>query len=219
MLVLSYNKHSHQQIIALCVKALKAGKAVVYPTDTSYGLAVDATNEKAIKKLYSIKERGFKKPVHVIIPSKNFGKKLVKWGKMAEKLSEKFWPGALTLVLPILSKNKTLKRICGGTKYLGLRYPNNKVALELSSLLKKPITATSANPSQHLSGGFDSYSAADVIKQFVEQKFKPDIIIDAGKLKKRKPSTLVKITENNIEILRQGPVSKAAIKKVLKIKK
>ena len=65
MIILDYNIKNHKQIIEACVKALKAGKTVAYPTDTSYGLAVDATNIKAIKKLYALKEREFNKPVEV----------------------------------------------------------------------------------------------------------------------------------------------------------
>ena len=102
-----------------------------------------------------------------------------------------------------------------GTRLLGLRYRKNKVALDLSIFLKKPITATSANPSLHLSGGYDSYSATDVLKQFEKQKFKPDIIINAGKLLHRKPSTLVKIDGDKIEILRHGPISERQILKAL----
>ena len=69
MVILDYKKTHHQQIINSCVHALRLGKVVAYPTDTSYGLAVDATNIKAIKKLYKIKGRDFKKPVHVVVPS------------------------------------------------------------------------------------------------------------------------------------------------------
>ena len=97
MVIIDYKKKYHKQIIAAAVKALKAGKAVAYPTDTSYGLAVDATSVKAIKKLYKIKGRNFNKPVHVVIPSIAYGKKIARWNPVASKLAKKFWPGALTL--------------------------------------------------------------------------------------------------------------------------
>jgi len=217
MIILDYKKSQHKQIIHACAEALKAGKSVVYPTDTSYGLAVDATNSKAVKKLYQIKERGFSQPVHVTVPTKKYGKSLVKWNSTAEKLAKKFWPGPLTIVLPLTKDDRTstLQRMTGRTGFMGLRLPKHAIALDLSKVLGKPITATSANPSAHLSGGFDSYSADDVITQFSKQKYRPDIIINAGQLPKRKPSTLVKIDGENIEILREGPITKKQITSLL----
>ncbi len=93
-----------------------------------------------------------------------------------------------------------------GTNFLGVRIPKNKFVLDLAKLVNAPITATSAGISKE-HGGFDAYSAKDVALQFAGKKHKPDLIIDAGKLKKTKPSTLVKIYEGKLEILRQGPVS------------
>ena len=94
-------KQHHKKIVDACVLALKKGKAVVYPTDTSYGLAVDAGNIKAVKKLYQIKGRKFNKPVHVVVPSMSYAKRITVWNKATEKLSRGFWPGALTLVVPV----------------------------------------------------------------------------------------------------------------------
>ena len=228
MIILGYKKKFHSKIIRTCVDALKSGKAVVYPTDTSYGLAVDATNTKAIKKLYKIKGRNFNKPIHVVVPSLAYAKKIVEWGSMASKLTKKFFPGTLTLVLSI--KNTVLsieaiKKLTANTGFLGIRMPKNSIALDLSKALKKPITATSANRS----GQRDCYSAGDVVRQFSDRGGspaigghsasggKPDIIIDAGKLAWRKPSTVVKITPPNplfrkegekggVEVLRKGSI-------------
>lgn len=207
MLIFDYKKKHHREIIAACVHALKQGKVIAYPTDTSYGLAVDATNIAAIKKLYKIKERGFNKPVHVVVPSKIYAKKIVAWNSMAEKLAKKYWPGPLTLVLGLRAKGMGYVMLSAKSGFMGLRMPKNKIALDLVKFLNEPITTTSANPSAHLSGGYDSYSAADVIKQFQKQKYKPDIILNAGKLPKRKPSTVIKIDKNQIILLRKGPVT------------
>lgn len=217
MIILDYKKQNHKQIIKACVTALKLGKVVAYPTDTSYGLAVDVKNIEAIKKLYRIKDRGLNKPVHVIVPSITFAKKIVSWNKQADKLAKKFLPGPLTLVLELRAKGVGLRKLSAGTGFLGVRMPKNQIALDLVKLLKNPITTTSANPSFHLSGGFDSYSAEDVLKQFTNKKHKPDIVLNAGKLFKHKPSTLVKIDGNKIEILRKGPISEKEIKKIIKM--
>lgn len=216
MIILDYTQKNHKKIINLAVKALKAGKVVAFPTDTSYGLACDVTNKAGVKKLYLAKERLPSKPVHIIPPNKAYAKRVVKWNSIAQKLSIKFWPGALTLVLPLKLNNRSLQIFTGNTENLGLRIPKNKIAQDLSSSLGRPITATSANPSAHLSGGYDSYSASDVIKQFSKQRHKPDIIINAGRLPKVKPSTVLLISAGELKILRKGPVTLKQIKKVLK---
>lgn len=217
MIIIDYKEKNHKDIIRACVKALKQGKVIVYPTDTSYGLGCDASNKKAVLKFYKIKERGFNKPVHVVVPSIKFAKTAGVWELSATKLAKKFWPGAVSLVLPYNLPNlsntlkPSIKRFAAGTKTVGLRMPNNFIALDLAKNLGKPIPATSANPA----GGYDSYTAKDIVDQFKDKKYKPDIIINAGKLKKRKPSTLVKISQGQIEILRPGPISLKQIQKAL----
>lgn len=219
MVILDYDKKKHKEIIHACVMALKRGKVVAYPTDTSYGLAVDSGNLKAINGLYKIKERQSGKPVHVIPATFLETKKMVIWSQHVSKLAKRFWPGPLTLVLGLKSKAKGLKKLSAGTGNLGVRLPKNIIALDLAHQLGRAITTTSANPSANLSGGYDSYSAEDVIKQFKKKKYRPDIIINAGKLPKRKPSTLVKLGGAQVvQILRPGPISERQIKKVLGIR-
>jgi L-threonylcarbamoyladenylate synthase len=227
MMIINYKKKYHKQIINVCVKALKTGKVVAYPTDTCYGLAVDASNTRAIKRLYRIKQRPARFPIHVVVPSVAYAKTIAQWNQAAEKLTKKFWPrlrqgfggqaGPLTLVLPLKTKNEGLRILSAGTGTIGLRMPNNKIALDLAKYLKKPITTTSANPPDRL-GGHDSFSAEDIIGQFRKFKYKPDVLISAGRLPRRKPSTIVKVNPSGkIAILRKGPVAEAEINKVLGI--
>jgi len=216
MEIIKYQKKNHKQIIKACVQALRQGRVVAYPTDTSYGLAVDAENTAAIRKLYRVKERSAGQPVHVVVPSVAYAKRLVGWDMAAGRLAKSFWPGPLTMVLNLISPKTGIRLLSAKTKFLGVRLPNNKIALDLAKRLGKPITTTSANPSLHLSGGYDSYSGGDVLTQFKEKKHKPDILIDAGKLPRRKPSTMVKIEAGRIIVLRAGPISEKQILKVLK---
>lgn len=197
--------------IARAVEMLKAGKSVAYPTDTSYGLAVDATNTAAIRELYRIKERGFGKPVHVVIPSFAYASLIAKVTSPARRLFKKFLPGPFTLVLPLKSRARGLELLSAGSGTIGVRMPNHPVALALVRKLGRPITTTSANPSAHLSGGYDSYSARDVFEQFKHKKRQPDLILDAGQLRTRKPSTIVALIGERVTILRQGPISKKVI--------
>jgi L-threonylcarbamoyladenylate synthase len=211
MVIIDYKKQYHKQIIKSCAAALRRGKTVVYPTDTSYGLAVDATNQRAVKNLFRLKGRPAHKPVHVVVPSMAYAKTAVAWGGLAAKLAGKFWPGPITLVLQLKSRKRKLKLLTAGTGYLGLRYPDSEVALDLAKYLKRPITATSAN----VSGRGDGYDAGAVIKQFEKSGHKPDVIINAGKLARKKPSTVVKISNQQAEILRPGPISEKEIKNLL----
>jgi L-threonylcarbamoyladenylate synthase len=213
MQILKLTPQTEKEILKQAVLALKNGKSVVYPTDTSYGLAVDAQNTKAINRLYKIKQRDFNKPMHVVVHSIASAKKLVVWNRIAETLSKEFLPGPLSLFLVL--KEKKLSKVSAGSGYLGIRIPKNGFVLKLAKSFGRPFTATGANPAWVVSKGFDSYSAEDVIKQFKNKKYKPDLIIDAGKLKKVKPSTLVKIYDDKIEVLRKGPVSEKSMLSLL----
>ena len=193
--------------IDLATWHLKSGQAVVYPTDTAYGLGVDATNARAIKKLLKIKQRRAQ-PTHIVVSSLVMAKKYAVFSKFAEKLFKMFLPGPLTLVLELRIKNResrqALELLSAGTGTIGIRMPDNKIALSLVKKLKHPITTPSANPK----GGHVPYTIQDCQKQFSRKKYQPDMYLDAGCLLKRRPSTIVKIIGNKIEILRHGPISK-----------
>lgn len=200
--------------IELAVKYLRSGKAVVYPTDTVYGLAVDASNAKAVRKMMQIKERK-KQPVHVIVSSLAMAKKYALFDKTAEKIFKKFLPGPLTLILKLRIKNReSWRALSGGTGTIGIRVPDNEVSLELVKKLKKPITTSSANPSAHLSRGTTPYSAKDSYEQFKNKKYRPDLYLDSGKLPKRKPSTMIRVKSGKIEMVREGPIKKSQIESV-----
>ncbi len=211
MIIVNYQKKNHKAIIRAAADALRAGKTVVFPTDTSYGLAADATNIEAIRRLYAVKGREYKKPIHVVLPSLAYGRKIVRWDGRATRLVRQFWPGALTLVLPLEAKTKPLQKLSAGTGFLGVRMPKNKIAADLAKALRRPITATSAN----VSGQPDIYRIDDLPAQYRRARLRPDVAIDAGKLPLRRPSTVLKITAGGWELLRPGPVSETKIHNVL----
>lgn len=196
--------------ISEAIKILKSGGIVVYPTDTAYGLGVDATNAAAVDRLYKLKGRDFKKPTHVILPDKYFH--TVQYGSAAKKLMKKFWPGPLTIVLPLIARGKSWRKLSAGTKTIGIRYPDNQTAAALVELFKKPITTTSAN----ISGKDNCYSVAEVKKQFRHvTRNVPIYYLDGGKLRKTKPSTVVSLI-NGVTILRAGPIKEIEIKRAIK---
>ncbi|MEE9542552.1 MAG: L-threonylcarbamoyladenylate synthase, partial [Thermodesulfobacteriota bacterium] len=131
------------------VAALRLGGIVAYPTETFYGLAVDPFNEDAVKDLFSLKGRAFKEPVSVIIGDVSMLDTMVEdLSPKAERLTEEFWPGPLTVVLPAKAEVPdllTAKSSTGPT--IGVRVPGCETARRLSIEFNGPITATSANPS------------------------------------------------------------------------
>jgi L-threonylcarbamoyladenylate synthase len=190
------------------VTYLKQGKAVVFPTDTAYALGVDMANARAIKQLYQIKKRKPKKPIHIVVSGLAMAKKYARFDPKAEKLFKKFMPGKLTIILPSrMSNRQSGKLLEAGTRTIGIRMPKNKVALSLVKKLKRPITATSAN----ISFAPTAYSVTQIKRQFSRQKPKPDLVLDAGILRKVRPSTMVRIAGGQAKIIRRGPITKKQI--------
>ncbi|HAE36715.1 MAG: Sua5/YciO/YrdC/YwlC family protein [Candidatus Nomurabacteria bacterium GW2011_GWF2_35_66] len=179
-------------------KVLKSGGIAVIPTDTLYGLVASAFDKKAIEKIYKIKERDKSKALIVLISSfkdlEKFGIKVI---KEQAKILEKFWPGQVSVLLSC--KSNKFKYIHSGTGEIAFRMigPRNK---NLYNLLRKvgPIVAPSANR--------ENGKPAETIKEAKEYfDDKVDYYINSGK-KVGEPSTLVRVKEGKIEVLRQGRV-------------
>lgn len=177
-------------LISKAARIIKSGGIVLHPTDTCYGLATNALDEKAVAKLHKLKGRNFQKPFIVCVRDLAMAKNLVQLNSLAEKLFTKFLPGPLTLVLP---KKK-------GSGTLAIRLPNHFITLQLSRLCAVPYTTTSAN----ISGGPNPYAVSEVPQEIISGC---DLIIDVGKLPPTPPSTVVDVSEEKIKILRVGPVS------------
>ncbi len=181
-----------------CIAILKQGGVIAYPTETSYGLGCDPRHTKALQKIYKIKKREKNKPCILIASSMSGVKKVADISKLSvqakktfQKLAQKYWPGALTMVLPGIL-----------TKTVAIRITSSFIAQQLTKKFGYPIISTSAN----ISGSSECRSAISCKKVF-KQKYKPDFILDGGTLKKSKPSTLIRILPNGgIEVLRQGAI-------------
>jgi len=198
---------SEKKIIARAVEILAEGGIIVYPTETFYGLGADATNEKAIKKIFAVKGRDFKNPISLIISKPEDIYPLVQdITESAEKLMAAFWPGALTIVFA--ASDKVSSMLTAGTGKIGLRISSHPIANAITQKLKRPLTATSAN----LSGVPECSMASDVISQIGN---KIDAILDWGKTPGNKPSTIIDVTCNPPAILREGAVIRQAIEKYI----
>lgn len=199
MKILKINPNKpEKELVALAVDVLKNGGLVVYPTDTLYGIAANALNKNAILKVYKVKGRLFKKPLSIAFHSLPQAKNYVAFNLIASRLAGKFLPGPLTIVLPMRHK---FPNELTGSKNVGIRVPDNKIALELIKEFGYPITATSANISENK----DSVTADDAIVQIGD---KVDLILDGGRCKFKKPSTVVEVLNNRIKVLREGVIKK-----------
>lgn len=183
------------------VSVLANGGLIVYPTETVYGLGVDATNEAAMEKLWEFKGERVDKPVLVAVSDVTMAEKYVEFSPLGKKIAQRYWPGAVAIVA--VSKNLVAKKAQGGANTLGLRMPDNQIMLEIISEFGKPITSTSAN----VSGQPTARSKEEFMKTVPAEKQKLiDLFIDAGELTERLPSTIVDTTGEEIKILRQGEV-------------
>ena len=193
------------QSIELSRKILIDDGIIVYPTDTAYGIGVNAMSDVAIEKLYDLKGRDHKKPTHVVVRNWEMIEMISKPNETAYKLYEEFLPGPLTL---ILEKDPSVisDKLTGGLPTIGVRIPDTEFTKQLSNFLPFPYTTPSANRS----GELTPYSIDDV-KNVLDVE-KVDLIIDAGELQRELPSTIVDCTNQEIKILREGPIALKEIK-------
>jgi L-threonylcarbamoyladenylate synthase len=175
-------------------RIIKGGGIVIYPTETCYGIGVDATNPSAVRKILKLKGRKARKAISVIFGDEGMAKRYITLSPIEKILMTRFMPGPLTLASHIRKKLP----VCGKT--LAWRISADKTARALARAAAAPLTATSAN----LSGRPPAYNLDEVKKVFGG---KVDAIIDGGNLRKRAPSTLVNARGRKIKILREGPIS------------
>lgn len=189
--------------IKAAVEILKNGGVVAYPTETCYGLACDATNTRAIRRIYKIKGREAKKPISIIVADLRTMGKYGKIDARIKKLARKFMPGPLSI---ITRKTKAIPSILNPDE-ICFRISSNKIANALAQRLGKPITATSAN----VSGERPIYKVRELISAF---SGKVDMVINAGDLRRTKPSTVV-CMKNEPKLIRKGPISEKRLMRAL----
>jgi len=202
MTILFLDGKTKQDVVNNAVLTLQNGGLVVYPTETCYGLAADATNQKAVDKLLSYKRRREGKPLSVLVDSKNTAQKYVELNESASRLYSRFLPGPMTIISKVKAKTLAMG-VASEMGTLGIRISSYPFAMVLAKAYGKPITATSANASWKKK----PYSIDDILSPLSEkQKYLLDLIIDAGKLPKREASTVVDTTLVDTMIVRSGDI-------------
>ncbi len=189
------NKITKEQIDVI-IEHLQQGKVIAYPTDTIYGLGCLATDKKAIKMIYKIKQRNKSTPLLILVGSYTMLKKYCYVNKLQYEYLKNIWPSPISA---ILRKRKTLpEALTGGMKSVAVRLPKNKFLIKIIKRAGKPIVSTSINIS-----GRKSLTDVDNIEKYFGAE-KPDLVVDAGELK-GKPSRLIDVRDvDDIKILRKS---------------
>jgi L-threonylcarbamoyladenylate synthase len=187
------------------------GDLVAFPTETVYGLGADAGNEMAVKKIYQVKGRPSDHPLIVHISNL---KQLDKWAReipeYAIKLARSFWPGPMTLILPRTQLAKDF--ITGGQDNVGIRIPDQTLALALLTEFEKQGGAGVAAPSANRFGKVSPTTAKAVeaeLGAFLDSK---DLILDGGACEVGVESTIIDCTTQSPIILRPGAITHSMIK-------
>ncbi|OGI92545.1 threonylcarbamoyl-AMP synthase [Candidatus Nomurabacteria bacterium RIFCSPLOWO2_01_FULL_46_18] len=199
-------RKNFKSVLGRAQTLIRKGKLVVFPTETVYGLGADATNERALEKIYKAKGRPSDNPIIVHVANLRQLKLLAQNPSFFEqKLIKRFWPGPLTI---IFSKRKKISNIVsGGLSTVAVRMPSHPFARDLISQAGVPIAAPSANISGRPSGTLGRHLLEDLSGRV-------DLIVDAGPSGIGLESTVIKIEKDKILILRPGAVTREMLKKV-----
>lgn len=193
-------KQPDQKEIDKAADLLRAGGLVAMPTETVYGLAADATNDKAVARIFEAKGRPQFNPLIIHVRDINMALRFVDLSPTARKLIAAFWPGPLTIVAPRREDCEISLLASAGLDTLGVRCPKHAIAQALIKSLGRPLAAPSANRS-----GSISPTQADHVRQSLGERV--DAVLDGGPSEIGLESTIVKVEGEEIIILRPGGIS------------
>lgn len=193
--------------IGRAAAALRRGELVAMPTETVYGLAADARNGEAVARIYAAKGRPRFNPLIAHVADLEAAERLVRFDPLSRRLAEAFWPGPLTLVLPLADRAVVSELVTAGLDTLAVRVPAHPVARALLAEFGGPLAAPSANRSGHVSATTAEHVAADFAEGVT-------FVLDAGPSAVGVESTIVKVEGEDIFLLRSGGLPRAAIEHV-----
>jgi len=193
--------------LSATIAALKRGHAIVFPTETLYGLGADALNEAAVEEVFQLKGRDRSNPFPVLVADQEMLHTLVaEIPTTAQRLMDRYWPGPLTLVLP--GRRNIPKPLCNPLGGVAVRISSQAIATLLVKGLGRPLTATSANPS-----GKEPARTLQVAKNYFANRV--DVFVDGGTLTSKSGSTVVEVKEDSVKVIREGEISAFEILQVL----
>jgi len=193
------------EAISACAGSLKNGGIVVFPTETVYGIGVDAFNAQAVEELYKRKQRPFDKPLLMHIAGIEMAEEIAVLDDNAKKLINKFTPGPLTLV--VKRKNCLPSVAVSNGDTVGLRFPSNEAFLKLSKAFGRPIAATSAN----ISGNKSAITPSELSPVLGIA----DDVLNGGECELGLESTILSLVGDRPRILRQGSFPRELIEECI----
>jgi len=196
------------EVLRYAADFLTRGSVIAIPTDTFYGLAADPFNLAAVDEIFKVKGRPEQRALPILVNSIEQAIALSRGTPGSfMRLAQKFWPGALTLV--VNAAHKIPLKVTAGTGRIALRWPRSEVVRKLIEEFEGPVTGTSAN----ISGFSSCASAAQVMKQLGSRV---PLVLDAGETGATLPSTIVELTGDAWRIGREGAISVVDIEKAMK---
>jgi L-threonylcarbamoyladenylate synthase len=207
--IIKLDRNNTGKALARASEIILSGGAVAYPTESFYGLGVNARDEKAVRRLFRIKKRREEHPILILIDAPGTLEGLAaKVPETARRLSERFWPGGLTLLFEAGPEISPL--LTAGTGKIGIRLSGHPVATGLAGAAGVPITGTSAN----LAGDPSCLRAGEVFQSLGKEV---DLILDGGETAGGKGSTVLDVTVDPPRILREGMVSREQLSTVVSL--
>ena len=204
---LNINNSKDYQKLRYSAEIIKNGGIVVFPTETVYGIGTNGLYKEAVQRLYKIKERPLNKPISLLVSDYEMIEKVVKdINELEYKIMKKFFPGPLTIILN--KKDIVPDIVTSGGSTVGIRMPEEEITRKLIEYAGVPIAAPSAN----ISGKPSGIDLQEIIKEFGDKVY---CYIDGGKSKIGIGSTIVKVENNTIKILREGSISKKEIEDLI----
>lgn len=188
-----------EEAIAEAARLILAGEPVAVPTETVYGLAADATNAAAVARIYEAKSRPSFNPLIVHAPDLASAERIGEFSAEARTLAETYWPGPLTLVVPLRAGAEIASIVTAGLPTVGIRVPAHPAMQALLRAVGRPLAAPSANAS----GAISPTRAEHVLKSLGGRI---SMIIDAGATERGLESTIVGATGGPLRLLRPGPI-------------
>lgn len=196
--ILSFNDDA----IDAAAQLIGEGFPVAIATETVYGLAADATNAEAVARIYDAKGRPSFNPLIVHVPDLTAAERIGEFGNAARSLAEQYWPGPLTLVVPLRADAGIASLVTAGLSTIALRVPAHPAMQALLRRTGRPLAAPSANASGRISP-----TRAEHVLKSLDGRI--PLIVDAGPTERGLESTIVAATDGQIRLLRRGPIEVA----------
>ncbi len=194
--------------IEQAARALRAGRLVAFPTETVYGLGAVATSDRAVAAIFAAKGRPRFNPLIVHVTDAGAARAVSQWNDAAERLAARFWPGALTLVLPRSEACPLSLLVSAGGDTVGLRVPAHPVAQALLAATVLPVAAPSANPAGRVSPTTADHAEAGLGARI-------DLIVDGGPCPIGLESTVLDLTCAPPRLLRPGGITREQLEAVI----